>query len=133
MREAGFAGRILLIGDEPTRPYERPPLSKLALTGSPTPAYFHKEARYAELDIELLLGTAVTALDPAGRTLELADGSRLDFTRLLLATGGRARPLRVDGGGEVLTLRTLEDAARIRAGARARRADRVHRGRRDRP
>jgi NADPH-dependent 2,4-dienoyl-CoA reductase/sulfur reductase-like enzyme len=116
MREAGFAGRILLIGDEKERPYERPPLSKDALTGPPAPpAYFHKEARYTDLGIELLLGTAVTAIDPVARQVALADGRRLGFTRLLLATGGRARALRVRGAGDVLTLRTLADAGRIRA------------------
>jgi len=116
MREAGFAGRILLIGEENERPYERPPLSKEALTGPPAPPlYFRNTARYDELGIDLLLGTAVTAINPARKQVVLAGGSSLGFTRLLLATGGRARPLRVAGGGEVLTLRTLADAARIRA------------------
>ena len=115
MREAGFTGRIVLIGDEPDRPYERPPLSKAALTATPEPppAYFHPEPRYAERGVELLLGTKVVALDPAERRVDLADGRRLDYTRLLLATGGRARLLPVQA--DVLTLRTAEDAKRIRA------------------
>jgi NADPH-dependent 2,4-dienoyl-CoA reductase/sulfur reductase-like enzyme len=115
MRAAGFAGRIILVGEEPDPPYERPPLSKEALTATPEPplAFFHPRPRYAEHGVELLLRTAVVALDPAARRLELADGRRLDYTRLLLATGGRARSLPVQG--DVLTLRTVEDARRIRA------------------
>lgn len=115
MREAGFAGRILLIGEEPDRPYERPPLSKGALTAlpEPPPAHFHAEPRYAGHGVELLLGTSVVKLDPAARRVELADGRCLGYTRLLLATGGRARALPVQG--DVLTLRTVEDARRIRA------------------
>ncbi|MFI4980943.1 MAG: FAD-dependent oxidoreductase, partial [Nevskiales bacterium] len=58
MRQAGFSGRILLIGEEIWRPYERPPLSKAVLTEEPEPpiGYFHAENRYAELGIELKLG-----------------------------------------------------------------------------
>jgi len=115
IREAGFTGRILLIGEEPERPYERPPLSKAALTATPEPppTYFHAETRYAESGVELLLGTAAVAIDPATRRVVLADGRSFGYTRLLLATGGRARTLRA--GGQVLTLRTVEDARRIRA------------------
>ncbi len=69
MRQAGFAGRILLIGEEPWRPYERPPLSKAMLTApeEPAPAYFHPAERYAEQAIELMLGTAAEEILP-GRT-----------------------------------------------------------------
>jgi len=115
IREAGFTGRILLIGEEPKRPYERPPLSKAALTAmpEPPPSYFHPETRYAESGVELLLGTAAVAVDPATRRVALADGRSFGYTRLLLAIGGRARTLRTSG--QVLTLRTVEDARRIRA------------------
>jgi NADPH-dependent 2,4-dienoyl-CoA reductase/sulfur reductase-like enzyme len=113
MRDAGFAGRIVLIGEEDDHPYERPPLSKDALTTTPGLAYFHPPPRYAERGVEVVLGTPVAALDPAARHVELADGRQLDYTRLLLATGGRARALPVHG--EVLTLRTANDARRIRA------------------
>ena len=70
MRQAGFTGRILLIGEEPWRPYERPPLSKAVLTDDPEPpiAYFHAAERYTEQGIELLLGAEVTAAGPARRT-----------------------------------------------------------------
>jgi NADPH-dependent 2,4-dienoyl-CoA reductase/sulfur reductase-like enzyme len=117
MREAGFTGRILLLGDEPYPPYERPPLSKTVLTAAAEPpvSWFHTEARIAELEIEPLLGTAVTALDVAGRRIGLADGREIGWDKLLLATGGRARRLAVPGGERALVLRTLDDARAIRA------------------
>lgn len=117
MRQAGFTGRIVLIGAETWRPYERPPLSKAMLTAEPLPEllYFHPEAKYAELGIELLLGVAGAALDTAARQLRLSDGRVLGYDRLLLATGGQARRLTVPGGEHAMTLRTLEDALAIRA------------------
>jgi 3-phenylpropionate/trans-cinnamate dioxygenase ferredoxin reductase subunit len=117
MRQAGFAGRILLIGEEAWRPYERPPLSKAMLTAEPVPEvqYFHPAAKYAEQDVELLLGVGVVALDPTLHRVRLTDGRELDYDRVLLATGGRARRLGVPGGGHALTLRTLEDALAIRS------------------
>lgn len=117
MRQAGFTGRILLIGEEPWRPYERPPLSKAMLTAEPTPEvqYFHPAEKYAQQDIELLLGVPVAALDPAAHRVRLADGRALDYDRVLLTTGGRARQLAIPGGEHVLTLRTLDDALAIRA------------------
>src|ERR1700722_5278217 len=79
MRQAGFDGRILLVGDEPWRPYERPPLSKAVLTEAAEPpiAYFHAEERYAEQRIELLLGTAVTEIESGGHRIHPADGATL--------------------------------------------------------
>jgi NADPH-dependent 2,4-dienoyl-CoA reductase/sulfur reductase-like enzyme len=117
MRQAGFTGRIVLIGEETWRPYERPPLSKAMLTAEPAPdlQYFHPAAKYVEQDIELLLGMAVVGLDPVLHRVRLGDGSMLDYDRVLLATGGRARRLSVPGGEHALTLRTVEDALAIRA------------------
>lgn len=117
MRQAGFTGRILLVGEEPWRPYERPPLSKAMLTAEPRPEplYFHPEAKYAEQGIELRLGRAVAALDPVAKEIRLDDGQTLGYDRVLLTTGGRARRLAVPGGEHALTLRTLEDAWAIRA------------------
>jgi 3-phenylpropionate/trans-cinnamate dioxygenase ferredoxin reductase component len=116
LRDAGHAGPILLIGDEAERPHERPPLSKDMLTAAEEPplSYFHTEDRYAEKDIQLLCGTAVTAIDPAGHRVQLADGRELSYGKLLLATGGSARRLDVPGADRVLYLRTIEDARRIR-------------------
>jgi NADPH-dependent 2,4-dienoyl-CoA reductase/sulfur reductase-like enzyme len=117
MRQAGFAGRILLIGDEQWRPYERPPLSKAVLTEDPEPPilYFHPEQRYAELRIELLLGTAVEAVEPDAHRILLADGRALGYDRLLLTVGGQARRLPIHGGDHALYLRSLEDARAIRS------------------
>jgi NADPH-dependent 2,4-dienoyl-CoA reductase/sulfur reductase-like enzyme len=116
MRQAGFHGRILLIGEESWRPYERPPLSKAVLTDEPEPplAYFHPAERYAEQGIELLLGTTVSELDAAGHRVRLSDGRILPFDRLLLTVGGRARHLPIHGGDKALYLRTIEEARLIR-------------------
>jgi 3-phenylpropionate/trans-cinnamate dioxygenase ferredoxin reductase subunit len=117
MRQAGFTGRILLIGEERWRPYERPPLSKAVLIADPMPdpQFFHPEGKYREQRIELLLGAAVAALNPPRQQVRLADGRMLAYDRLLLTTGGQARQLAVPGGNHALTLRTWEDALAIRA------------------
>jgi 3-phenylpropionate/trans-cinnamate dioxygenase ferredoxin reductase component len=117
MRQAGYTGRIVLIGDETWRPYERPPLSKSVLTDEPEPpiAYFHPPGRYEEQGIELLLGTEATELDPEAHNVRLSDGRRLDYDRLLLTVGGRARHLPIHGGDKALYLRTIEDARLIRS------------------
>ena len=117
MRQAGFVGRIVLIGDELERPYERPPLSKAALTSETEAeiAYFHTLERYRDAGIELMLGTKVAAIDPAAHRVLLEDGQNLPYDRLLLATGGRARHLSIPGEEHVLYLRRLDDARRIRA------------------
>lgn len=117
LRQSGFDGRILLIGDETWRPYERPPLSKAVLTQDPEPdvLYFHPEARYAELGVEMMLGVPVEAVEPDAHALRMADGRRIAYDKLLLTTGGQARHLPVSGGDRALYLRTLEDARAIRA------------------
>ena len=118
MRQAGFTGRILLIGEETWRPYERPPLSKAVLTDEPEPpvAYFHTAERYGEQGIELLLGSEVTEVDGNAHRIRLRDGQSLPYDRVLLTVGGRARHLPVPGGEKALYLRTIEDARIIRAG-----------------
>lgn len=116
MREAGFAGRILLIGEEEHRPYERPPLSKQVLVAADEPdvLYFHEERRYTEHAIETRFGARVMAVDPAERWIELPQGERLGFDRLLFATGGRARQLDIPGGEQIRYLRTLDEARQLR-------------------
>ena len=118
MRQAGFTGRILLIGEEPWRPYERPPLSKAMLTAEPTPEaqYFHPAEKYAQQDIELLLGTPVATLDPAAHQVRLADGRALDYDRVLLATGAEPRRITIPGAelAGVHYLRTLADCDVLR-------------------
>jgi 3-phenylpropionate/trans-cinnamate dioxygenase ferredoxin reductase subunit len=118
LREEGFDGRIVLLGAEPQRPYERPPLSKEYLRGEKEreKVHVHEASFYADHDIELRTGTAVTALDVGGRAVELEGGERIGFDALLLATGAEPRRLTVPGAdlGGVLELRTLADADRLR-------------------
>ncbi len=124
MRKAGYRAPILLIGAEPDRPYERPPLSKSMLTAEQEPglSHFHAAERYADQAITLMLGAPVATVESAGRRVILSDGRALPFECLLLATGGRARQLRVPGADLVLSLRTAADARamrqRMRPGAR---------------
>lgn len=119
LREHGHTGSITLVSAEDRLPYDRPPLSKAALIDDPRPpdALLRPEPFYADRDVALRLGTAVTRLDPAGGTVELAGGARLPADAVLLCTGGRPRRLDVPGADldGVRTLRTAEDAARIRA------------------
>ena len=118
MRALGFAGRIVLIGDEPHLPYERPPLSKELLQGKPEMFQLMRPAEFwRDKDIECRLGMRATRIDPAARTVTLADGAREPYDKLLLTTGGAVRRLRVPGAelGNVLYLRTLDDARAIDA------------------
>ncbi|MDN7904700.1 FAD-dependent oxidoreductase [Burkholderia diffusa] len=117
LRRRGFDGPVVLIGDEPHLPYERPPLSKeVLLKPDGARIALHPETFYAEQRIELRLGTRVTAIDPAQRTLTFADGTSLGFGKLLLATGARVRrlPMLDRLGPGVHTLRTLDDAKALR-------------------
>lgn len=126
LRRRGYEGRIALVGEEAHRPYERPPLSKEALLNPDGAKLFlYPQEHYAEAGIELLLGVRATAIDAAAHRVTLSDGRALDYDKLLLTTGAPARRLpELDALGDAVhTLRTLEDARRIRAqvrpGARA--------------
>jgi len=121
LREEGFAGPVVLLGDEDERPYERPPLSKGYLLGKDPreSAYVHPADWYAAHDVDLRLGTGVTALRPAEHEVELAGGERLRYAKLLLATGSVVRTLEVPGFEAALTLRRLPDSDRIRGAFRA--------------
>ena len=94
LREEGFDGRIVLVGTEDERPYERPPLSKDYLRGEAgrEKVYVHEEGFYAEHGIELRLGRAAVTLDTAKTQLKLDDGEELSYDRLLLTTGAEPRP-----------------------------------------
>jgi 3-phenylpropionate/trans-cinnamate dioxygenase ferredoxin reductase component len=120
LREEGFDGRITLLGEEPHRPYERPPLSKDYLQGKADrdSIFAHPEPWYADHAVELRLGTAVTSLDPAARTVTTASGEQLDYDKLLLTTGSTPRRLSVPGADldGVHCLRTVDDSERIKAG-----------------
>src|ERR1700733_938813 len=89
LRPEGFDGRIVLVGDEPVRPYERPPLSKAYLRGEVgfDAAAVHAEGFYEEHSIELLTSTTVTAIDPANKVVNLDPGGTLAYDELLLKTG----------------------------------------------
>jgi 3-phenylpropionate/trans-cinnamate dioxygenase ferredoxin reductase subunit len=116
MRRAGFQGRILMIGAEPERPYERPPLSKEVLTAAePACPYLSSAERYTEAGIEVLLGATVEAIEPAAQRLRVEGREPIAYDKLLIATGGRARRLPIPGGDEVFYLRDYADALRIRA------------------
>jgi 3-phenylpropionate/trans-cinnamate dioxygenase ferredoxin reductase component len=115
LRENGYDGRVVLIGAEPDRPYERPPLSKDYLRGEAEreAAYVHPADYYGEHDIELRLETVVDSLDLGARELVLDGGERLAFTKLLLATG--AEPRRIPGAEGVHYLRDFRDSDTLRA------------------
>lgn len=117
LRRRGFEGSITLIGEENHPPYERPPLSKDALI-DPAGAKLrlYSEEHYAEQGIGLRLGVRVTAIDAAAHEVSLSTGERLPYDRLLLTTGAQARhlPMLDALGDAAFTLRTLEDARRIR-------------------
>ena len=103
LREEGFDGRVVLVGAEPDRPYERPPLSKDYLRGEAErdAAYVHESAYYDEHDIELRTETVAEAIDLNAREVALAGGERVPFHSLLLATG--AEPRRLPGAEDVPT------------------------------
>jgi 3-phenylpropionate/trans-cinnamate dioxygenase ferredoxin reductase subunit len=118
LRTEGFGGRIVLVGDEPVRPYERPPLSKGYLRGESgfDAAAVHDADFYGAHDIELRTSTEVTALHPADSEVELAGGERVRYERLLLSTGAAPRRLPIEGADlpGVLTLRNVDDSDAIR-------------------
>jgi 3-phenylpropionate/trans-cinnamate dioxygenase ferredoxin reductase subunit len=99
LRDEGFSGRVVLVGEEPVRPYERPPLSKTYLRGEVDfdKAAVHPEGFYAEHDIELLTSTTVTSIDPAARQVHLDPGATLAYDQLLLTTGSSVRRTTVTG------------------------------------
>src|SRR4051795_13115015 len=119
LREEGFDGRVVLVGDEDVRPYERPPLSKEYLRGEAgrEKVHVHEEGFYAEQDIELMTRRRAAVLAPAARELTLDDGTSLRYDRLLLATGAKPRRLAIPGSDldGVLYLRTVEDSDALRA------------------
>jgi 3-phenylpropionate/trans-cinnamate dioxygenase ferredoxin reductase component len=116
LRGEGFDGRLILIGDEPERPYERPPLSKGYLRGElKKRPYVHPKGFYAEHEIELWTSTRVSGIDPGLRELLLEGDHRLGYDRLMLATGARPRRLDVVGADldGIHYLRTVADSERI--------------------
>ncbi len=114
LRRQGFDGRVTLIGEEPHRPYDRPPLSKEFLAGTMSVADLTLEADGEDLEAEWLLGNPAVALDIAGRVVRLADGSAVHGDAVVIAAGSRARRLPAAPPG-VHTVRTIADAVALRA------------------
>jgi 3-phenylpropionate/trans-cinnamate dioxygenase ferredoxin reductase component len=120
LRREGFTGRLVLIGDEPELPYQRPPLSKKYLSGEMAADRlpFRHRSFYDEHRVELKLGQPAVRLDAAARVVELKDGETLTYDRLLLCLGAASRQLTCPGAtlAGVHTLRGLADVPAIQAG-----------------
>lgn len=110
LRESGYTGAVTLLSDEPHLPYERPPLSKSGSEAKPIVA----PERFADAEIDLRRGVRAASISTAGQSVTLSDGSLLAYDALLLATGASPRQFASLAG--TLSLRTLEDAARIHDG-----------------
>lgn len=125
LRDGGYDGPLTIVGDEPHRPYDRPPLSKHVLAGELAPEATTLP-QLVRLRAEWRLGQAAVALDRERRVVSLADGTTLAYEKLLIATGAKARTWPGAGAGlaGIFTIRTLEDA-RILQSALAKRPDRV--------
>lgn len=121
LRKEGFAGEVVLVGEEGERPYIRPPLSKDYLLGKEDreQGFVHPPGWYADHDVELRLGRRAVGLDVAAHEVTLDDGARLPYTAVLLATGSAPRRLTGPGAGEGLAgvhyLRTRPDSDALRA------------------
>lgn len=115
LRGQGFDGRLVVIGDELHRPYDRPPLSKEFLAGSLAETELALEPDDEDLRAEWLLGVRAVGLDGPQRAVRLADGSEVRADGVVIATGAAARTLPgTDGLAGVHTLRTLDDARALR-------------------
>lgn len=118
LRQGGFAGRIVLVGEEPYLPYQRPPLSKKFLAGElDVPRLLLRQEKfYEDHAVDVRLNTRVTQLEPGARTATLSTGERLGYDKLVLATGSRVRQVSLPGSNlaGVHYLRTIEDVDRIR-------------------
>ena len=122
LRQYGYQGRIILLGEEIFAPYHRPPLSKAWLKGETDAAALTLRGAdfYQRQNIDLRLNTRVHTIDRARRQIVLADGQTVPYSHLILATGARPRPLAMPGAGlaHVHMLRTRSDADRLRAALR---------------
>jgi NADPH-dependent 2,4-dienoyl-CoA reductase/sulfur reductase-like enzyme len=117
LRRRGYDGALTLVGDEPHRPYDRPPLSKQVLQGTWTPeqAFFRQKDGYDPLALDMRLGVRATSLDLRAKRVSLADGTWAEYDRLILATGARVRTLPgIAPRPGLLVLRTLDDALVLR-------------------
>jgi 3-phenylpropionate/trans-cinnamate dioxygenase ferredoxin reductase subunit len=119
LRRSGHQGPLVLVGDEPHLPYNRPPLSKKFLSGelAPERLLLRSPQFYEQASVETRLGVAVTAIDRGARRLRLADGGELTYDKLLLCVGSRPRTLEAPGHdlAGIHCLRTIADVEAIRA------------------
>ena len=120
LRKAGVDGPVTLVSEEPVLPYQRPPLSKAYMSGEMTldRLLLRPQEWYDDQRIGLITGTRAIGIDRSNRTVTLADGRRFNYTKLVLATGARARRLPSDIGGDlanVHVMRDLSDADRLMA------------------
>ncbi|MFJ3497058.1 NAD(P)/FAD-dependent oxidoreductase [Streptomyces sp. NPDC086091] len=118
LRRQGYDGRLTVVGAETRPPYDRPPLSKQVLAGrwEPDRVRLRAPEAYERIGVDLRTGSPAVRLDRAGRTVELADGTRLTADAVVVATGVRPRPLPgADGLTGVHVLRTADDALALRA------------------
>jgi NADPH-dependent 2,4-dienoyl-CoA reductase/sulfur reductase-like enzyme len=117
LRARGFGGTLTLIGEEPHRPYDRPPLSKQVLQGTwaPEQTFFRKKEGYEALSLDMRLGVRATGLDVRAGRVSLADGSAVEYDRLIIATGARVRtPPNVAPRPGLHVLRGLDDVIALR-------------------
>jgi NADPH-dependent 2,4-dienoyl-CoA reductase/sulfur reductase-like enzyme len=117
LRDRGFDGELTLIGDEPHRPYDRPPLSKQVLQGTwePEQTFFHRKDGYDALALDMRLGVRAVSVDLRARRVALADGTFARYDRLIIATGARVRILSaIAPRAGLLALRGLDDAIVLR-------------------
>jgi 3-phenylpropionate/trans-cinnamate dioxygenase ferredoxin reductase subunit len=122
IREQGWAGRIVMVGEEPHLPYQRPPLSKAFLSGESTveQLYLKPQATYDKARVEFIANTRAQRIDRIAKRVTLSDGKEIGYTKLVLATGGRARRLALPNIESIEKLqnfhylRTLDHVARIR-------------------
>ncbi len=118
LRERGYTGEVLLMGSDPHRPYELPPLSKGVLLGNTDePDWVHEEKYYTEKDVRFSPGVTATRVELGARLVLDDAGGEHRYDRLVLATGSRPRSLPVPGGDlpGLYTLRTLDDALKLRS------------------
>jgi 3-phenylpropionate/trans-cinnamate dioxygenase ferredoxin reductase subunit len=120
LHRGGFAGKILVIGNESHPPYERPPLSKEFLAGKvpPEKLYLKNPDWYKTAGIELRLDASVLEIDKAAKALTLSTGEKIEYGSLVLATGGRPRRLSIPHSPRIHYLRTIEDATTLQRALR---------------
>ena len=118
LRQAGYDGDLILLGDERQPPYQRPPLSKKFLAGeiAEDQLFLRPEAFWEAQSVDLRTGLSVSAIDPDDRSITLDGDKRISYAKLLIATGSRARPLPVAGAdlSGIVTLRSIDDVDHLR-------------------